>query len=67
MSKKRKCVDRELTLIRSEVNADGKSLKNPQHDVLSKSYSEFTNGITNGTRGGFDVHIYYFQARLAGS
>lgn len=42
-------------------------MRNPHHEVLSKSYSEFTNGITNGTRGGFDVHVYYFQARLAGS
>lgn len=53
-----------LTLIRSELNSDGLSLKTPQHGVLSKSYSQFTSGITNGARGGFDVHIYYFQARL---
>jgi hypothetical protein len=55
-----------LTWTGSELNEDGKSLKNPQQGVLSQSYSEFTDGITNGTRGGFDVHIYYFQVCLVG-
>jgi len=45
-----------------EKNEDGKSFKNIQHGVLSKSYEEFTDGIDNGRRGGFDVHIYYYQA-----
>ena len=42
---------------------DAKSYKNVQHGVRSKSYTEFTSGINNGPRGGFDVHIYYFQVR----
>lgn len=45
-----------------ERNDDGKSFRNPQHGILSKSYEQFTDGITNGQRGGFDVHIYYYQA-----
>ena len=45
-----------------EINEDGKSFKNPETGALSGAYSEFTSGITNGTRGGFDIHIYYFQA-----
>ena len=42
-----------------ELNEDGKSYKNEQTGVLSPSYEKFTSGITNGRRGGFDVHIYY--------
>ena len=45
----------------NELNEDGKSLKNVQSDVLSESYAHFTHGITNGRRGGFDVHVYYLQ------
>ena len=44
-----------------DLNEDGKSFKNPQTDVRSKSYAQFTSGISNGRRGGFDIHIYYFQ------
>lgn len=44
-----------------DLNEDGKSFKNPQTGVLSKAYSEFTGGVTNSIRGGFDIHIYYFQ------
>lgn len=42
-----------------ELNEDGKSFKNPQTGVLSPSYEKFTSGVTNGQRGGFDIHIYY--------
>jgi hypothetical protein len=42
-----------------ELNEDGKSFKNPQTGKLSSSYEQFGSGITNGQRGGFDVHIYY--------
>ena len=45
----------------SERNKDGKSFRNIQHGIKSKSYDQFTDGITNGERGGFDVHIYYYQ------
>lgn len=43
-------------------NEDGKSYKNIQSEKLSKSYETFTDGIDTGIRGGFDVHIYFFQA-----
>jgi aromatic ring-cleaving dioxygenase len=45
-----------------EISDDGKSYKNPPAaNGQSKAYSEFTAGVTNGRRGGFDVHVYYFQ------
>ena len=44
-----------------DLNEDGKSFRNPSTGKLSKAYNEFTAGITNTSRGGFDVHIYYFQ------
>ncbi|KAH8888585.1 hypothetical protein GQ53DRAFT_654084 [Thozetella sp. PMI_491] len=44
-----------------EKNEDGKSYKNPQTGVLSKAYETFTEPLDNGRRGGFDIHIYYFQ------
>ena len=34
---------------------------NPPKKTLSKAYEEFPAPITNGTRAGFDVHIYYLQ------
>ncbi|KAK4157057.1 isoprenoid synthase domain-containing protein [Chaetomidium leptoderma] len=40
---------------------DGKSFRNPQTGVLSSAYEKFTEPLDNGRRGGFDVHIYYFQ------
>ncbi|KEF58151.1 DOPA 4,5-dioxygenase [Exophiala aquamarina CBS 119918] len=42
-----------------ELSEDGKSLKNPETGVLSEAYEKFTGGVTNGARGGFDVHIYH--------
>jgi aromatic ring-cleaving dioxygenase len=44
-----------------ELNDDGKSYKNPPSSGLSPAYTTFTSGVTNGIRGGFDLHIYYFQ------
>jgi len=44
-----------------ERNADGKSFVNPQSGVLSRSYEEFPGPLDKGRRGGFDIHIYYFQ------
>jgi DOPA 4,5-dioxygenase len=46
-----------------ERNDDGKSLKNPQHGILSKAYEEFPDPLSKGRRGGFDIHIYHFQVR----
>ncbi|KAL2067284.1 hypothetical protein VTL71DRAFT_1708 [Oculimacula yallundae] len=45
-----------------EKAEDGKSYKNPQTGVLSKSYERFVEPLDNGIRGAFDIHIYYFQA-----
>ena len=50
-----------LIICRSERAEDGKSMKNPQHGVLSKAYSEFPDPLSKGRDGGFDVHIYHFQ------
>ena len=46
-----------------EKNADGKSLRNPQHGIPSRAYEEFPDPLTKGRRGGFDIHIYHFQVR----
>ncbi len=46
---------------KSEKAADGKSYINPPTGVKSKAYESFTAPITNGDKGGFDVHIYYMQ------
>ncbi|EAQ85018.1 hypothetical protein CHGG_09032 [Chaetomium globosum CBS 148.51] len=40
---------------------DGKSFRNPQTGVLSSAYERFTEPLDNGIKGGFDIHIYYFQ------
>ncbi|KAI0554011.1 DOPA-like domain-containing protein [Xylaria curta] len=40
---------------------DGKSFVNPKNDKLSTAYEKFTEPLDSGRRGGFDVHIYYFQ------
>ncbi|KAL7941857.1 DOPA-like domain-containing protein [Trichoderma barbatum] len=44
-----------------ERNEDGKSFVNPQREELSEAYAKFTEPLNNGRRGGFDIHIYYFQ------
>lgn len=44
-----------------ERAADGKSFANPPAKEKSKAYTEFSSPITNGTRGGFDIHIYFLQ------
>ncbi|KIW90343.1 uncharacterized protein Z519_08987 [Cladophialophora bantiana CBS 173.52] len=49
----------DLPPLPDDLNEDGKSFKNPQTGILSESYQKFTSGVTNGPRGGFDVHIYY--------
>ncbi|KAJ9248864.1 hypothetical protein DTO207G8_7066 [Paecilomyces variotii] len=50
-----------LEPLSEERNEDGKSLKNPQHGVLSKAYQEFPDPLCKDRRGGFDIHIYHFQ------
>ncbi|KAK3998372.1 DOPA 4,5-dioxygenase [Cladorrhinum sp. PSN332] len=44
-----------------ERNDDGKSFVNPQTGILSPAYEKFISPLDTGRRGGFDVHIYYFQ------
>lgn len=58
--------DRYLSLPgHSEKAADGKSYVNKQTGEKSEAYSKFVAPIQNGSRGGFDVHIYYFQVHQA--
>ncbi|OAA38792.1 DOPA-like domain protein [Metarhizium rileyi] len=45
----------------TETNEDGKSLVNPSRDSLSPAYDTFTLPLRTDRRGGFDIHIYYFQ------
>ncbi|KAI7325240.1 hypothetical protein KC315_g8017 [Hortaea werneckii] len=46
---------------------NAKSYVNPPPTNPSPAYKEFTNPITNSTRGGFDVHIYYLQTNTSES
>ncbi|KAK8152223.1 DOPA-like domain-containing protein [Phyllosticta citrichinensis] len=54
-----------LAPLPDERNADGKSYVNPPAAALSSAYDAFTEPITNGPRGGFDVHIYFYQTDAA--
>ncbi|KAK5704331.1 hypothetical protein LTR97_003349 [Elasticomyces elasticus] len=40
---------------------DAKSYVNPPTKQQSSAYKSFADPITNGTRGGFDIHIYFLQ------
>jgi hypothetical protein len=44
--------------------ADGKAIANPQTGVKSEAYDRFVAPLTNGIRGGFDVHVYWYQVRV---
>ncbi|RAR13539.1 hypothetical protein DDE83_003139 [Stemphylium lycopersici] len=44
-----------------EKAEDGKSYVNPPRDRPSEAYNSFVTPITNGIRGGFDIHIYFLQ------
>ncbi|KAL5120962.1 hypothetical protein ACEQ8H_001150 [Pleosporales sp. CAS-2024a] len=46
----------------NEKAEDGKSYINPPAAKKSDAYTAFTWPITNGKRGGFDVHIYFLQS-----
>ena len=37
---------------------------NLQTGILSPSYCKFSDGVTNGPRGGCDVHIYFPRVRI---
>ena len=41
----------------------GTALVNEQTGVLSTAYERFVGPIRNDDRGGFDVHVYFFQVR----
>lgn len=49
-------------LLPDEKAEDGKSYVNPPANKASDAYNSFVAPITNGIRGGFDVHIYYLQS-----
>ncbi|KAM0717970.1 hypothetical protein Q7P37_006302 [Cladosporium fusiforme] len=44
---------------------NAKSYINPPPTTKSAAYTSFTNPITNDTRGGFDVHIYFQHTNAA--
>ncbi|KAI5866279.1 DOPA-like domain-containing protein [Durotheca rogersii] len=48
-----------------EKAEDGKSYVNPVNETLSKAYLDFPDPLDKGRRGGFDIHIYYYQANEA--
>jgi aromatic ring-cleaving dioxygenase len=48
-----------LEPLSEEKAADGKSYINPPAAQKSSAYASFTHPITNGARGGFDIHVYY--------
>jgi hypothetical protein len=50
---------RDLSPLPDQKNEDGKSFFNPPAHDVSPAYSSFSSPITNGERGGFDVHVYY--------
>ncbi|KAH7409960.1 DOPA-like domain-containing protein [Phaeosphaeria sp. MPI-PUGE-AT-0046c] len=43
----------------NEKAEDGKSFINPPAEKRSEAYGSFVHPITNGHRGGFDIHIYF--------
>lgn len=45
----------------NERAPDGKSYVNPPAEKKSPQYTSFPSPITNGERGGFDIHIYFLQ------
>ncbi|CAK7211988.1 hypothetical protein SBRCBS47491_001310 [Sporothrix bragantina] len=50
-----------LPPLSDDKNEDGKSLKNTEAE-RSPAYDAFVDPLDRGQRGGFDIHIYYFQA-----
>ncbi|MCJ1245802.1 hypothetical protein MMC30_003006 [Trapelia coarctata] len=45
-----------------QEDGNGKHYINESTGTLSLAYKEFVEPISNDARGGFDVHIYYFQS-----
>ena len=51
----------------SEIVTTGpgqRSYVNPQTGVQSQAYKRFADPIANGDKNGFDIHIYFNQARV---
>jgi hypothetical protein len=49
----------------TERASDGKSFLDPPTGVLSSAYDRFTDPLDNGERGGFDVHVYFYQSNAS--
>ncbi|KAK1755664.1 DOPA-like domain-containing protein [Echria macrotheca] len=52
-----------LAPLSDDRNEDGKSFKNEQTGVRSTAYDKFVEPLDNGRRGGFDIHVYYFDSQ----
>jgi hypothetical protein len=52
---------KNLPPLPTEKAAD-KSIINPPGEKLSEAYEKFIDPLDRTARGGFDVHVYYFQA-----
>ncbi|KAF2477943.1 uncharacterized protein BDR25DRAFT_330555 [Lindgomyces ingoldianus] len=50
-----------LPPLSNEISEDGKSFVNLPGKKKSIAYSSFVEPITNGRRGGFDIHVYFLQ------
>lgn len=46
----------------NRLNEDRKSFFNPPNAGLDVAYQRFVDPLDNGQRGGFDVHIYFYQS-----
>jgi aromatic ring-cleaving dioxygenase len=46
---------------RTSSGPNAKAYINPEPTTKSPAYTSFTSPITNDTRGGFDIHIYFQQ------
>ncbi|KAK5012491.1 DOPA-like domain-containing protein [Cryomyces antarcticus] len=50
-----------LPKLPDEKAKDGKSYVNPPAEKPSPAYKSFASPISNGERGGFDIHVYFMQ------
>ncbi|EMC95736.1 hypothetical protein BAUCODRAFT_148615 [Baudoinia panamericana UAMH 10762] len=50
-----------LSIEKCTEGPNAKAFINPAPTTPSQAYNAFTDPISNGTRGGFDIHIYYVQ------
>ncbi|KAF2878110.1 DOPA-like domain-containing protein [Massariosphaeria phaeospora] len=52
----------DLPPLPTDISEDGKSYVNPPAEKRSEAYDSFVSPITNGIRGGFDIHVYFLQS-----